>query len=138
MKRAAASPTPTRSRLTPMRVSPRVRDFILDQLSNVPALSAKAMFGGVGLYSGDQFFGIIAADVLYFKVGDSNRLAFDAAGSMPFRPYADRAMTMPYYNVPISILEDALALTAWAEDSIKVASSLGKNTRRRRRTSASA
>jgi DNA transformation protein len=104
-----------------MRVSAGFRDFILDQLSGMSGLRARAMFGGVGLYAGDVFFGIIAADVLYFKVDVTNRTEYESAGSAPFKPYADRAMTMPYYNVPIEVLEDAAALSEWAARSVKVA-----------------
>ena len=117
-----------------MRVSTSFRDFVLDQLSGVDRLRARAMFGGVGLYSDDVFFGILAADVLYFKVDDSNRREFEAEGSRPFQPYPDRAMTMPYYNVPASILEDASSLVAWARRSIKVAQVARKPTRSARRS----
>ena len=104
-----------------MRVSAGFRDFALDQLSGVDGLRAKAMFGGVGLYADDVFFGILAADVLFFKVDDTNRHEYETAGSSPFKPYADRAMTMPYYNVPIAVLEDAVALGEWAARAVKVA-----------------
>ena len=39
----------------------------------------------------------------------------------PFKPYADRAMTMPYYNVPIVVLEDAVMLGEWAARAVAVA-----------------
>ena len=104
-----------------MRVSASFRDFVLDQLSGVDGLRAQAMFGGVGLYAEDVFFGILAADVLFFKVDDTNRREYETAGSSPFTPYADRAMTMPYYNVPIAVLEDAVALSEWAARALKVA-----------------
>jgi DNA transformation protein len=110
-----------RAKLTPMRVSRGFREFALDQLAGVRDFRAQAMFGGVGLYSGDVFFGILAADVLYFKVGDANRAEYERAGSKPFKPYADRAMKMPYYNVPTATLEDTAALAAWAERAIAVA-----------------
>lgn len=58
------------------------------------------MFGGIGLYAEDHFFGILAADVLYFKIDDTNRGDDEAAGARPFKPYADLPMTMPYFNVP--------------------------------------
>ncbi len=64
------------------------------------------MFGGVGLYSDDTFFGILAADVLYFKVDDTNRRQYEQADSKPLKPYADRPMTMSYYDVPASVVED--------------------------------
>lgn len=111
-----------------MRVTGSFRDFVLDQLSGVRHVRARAMFGGVGLYADDVFFGILAADVLYFKVGETNRPDYDAAGSRPFKPYADRSMAMPYYNVPIDVLEDAGTLASWARRSVEVA----KASRKRR------
>ena len=104
-----------------MHVSVGFRNFVLGQLSGVDGLRARAMFGGVGLYAGDVFFGILAADVLFFKVDDTNRRAYEAAGSSPFKPYADRAMTMPYYDVPVVVLEDAATLQEWAAQAVAVA-----------------
>ena len=104
-----------------MRVSDSFRDFALDQLSGVRGLRAQAMFGGVGLYAGDVFFGILAADVLYFKVDDTTRRDYESAGCAPFKPYADRAMTMPYYNVPIGVLENPVTLSEWATRAVAVA-----------------
>ena len=104
-----------------MHVSASFREFVLDQLASVDSLRARAMFGGVGLYAEDVFFGILAADVLFLKVDDTNRREYEAAGSSPFKPYADRAMTMPYYNVPIVVLEDAGALGEWAARAVAVA-----------------
>jgi DNA transformation protein len=95
--------------LRSMRSSSAFRDFALDQLSGVPGVTARAMFGGIGLYAGDVFFGIIANDVLYLKVNDSNRSEYEAAGSRAFRPFADRAMVMPYYEAPVGVLESSKA-----------------------------
>ena len=112
---------PARGPLRSMRVSAGFRDFVLDQLTGVDGLRARAMFGGVGLYAQDVFFGILAADALFFKVDDANRRDYEDAGSSPFKPYADRAMTMPYYNVPVVVLEDAVALGEWAARAVAVA-----------------
>jgi DNA transformation protein len=79
------------------------------------------MFGGVGLYADDVFFGIVAADELFFKVDDTNRREYETAGSGPFKPYPDRAMTMPYYRVPLVVLEDAAMLGEWAVHAVAVA-----------------
>ena len=104
-----------------MHVSASFREFVLDQLAGLDGLRARAMFGGVGLYADEVFFGILADDVLFFKVDDTNRRAYEAAGSSPFKPYADRAMTMPYYNVPIVVLEDGVKLGQWAARAVAVA-----------------
>ena len=109
-------------KLGPMRVSDGFREFVLDQLDSIPGLYARAMFGGVGLYAGDVFFGILASDVLYFKVDASNRGDYEAAGSKPFAPYPDRqSMTMSYYDVPVSVLDNGPTLVSWAERALDVA-----------------
>lgn len=110
-----------RGRLKSLRVNASVRDFVLDQLADLEGLRSRAMFGGVGLYAGDVFFGIVAADVLYFKVDDSTRAQYEAAGSKPFKPYDDRAMTMPYYAVPVEVLESAPTLVEWARRAVATA-----------------
>jgi DNA transformation protein len=104
-----------------LRVTPEFRDFVLDQLARIPQLRAKRMFGGVGLYSADCFFGIVAADELFFKVDDSNRSAYEAAGSEPFRPVADGRVSMSYWRVPIEVLEDPGELATWALAAIRAA-----------------
>ena len=91
------------------------------------------MFGGVGLYAGDVFFGILAADTLYLKVDDSNRAQYEAAGTTPFKPYADRPVTMAYYQVPAAVIEDGDQLAAWARASVRVAEHARATPRKARR-----
>ncbi len=45
--------------------------YVLEQLSALKDLTSRRMFGGVGLYGEGVFFGLIANDVLYFKVGEA-------------------------------------------------------------------
>jgi DNA transformation protein len=116
-----------------MRVSDSYRDFVLDQLTGLPGLRPRAMFGGIGLYAGEHFFGILAADVLFLKVDDTNRADYETLGSSPFKPYADRPMTMPYYDVPAQVLEDPETLREWASRSIAIAKASTKARRPRAR-----
>ncbi|MGQ0735626.1 MAG: TfoX/Sxy family protein [Acidobacteriota bacterium] len=109
-----------------MHVTSSFREFVLDQLAGVDGLWARSMFGGVGLYANDLFFGILAADELYFKVDDTNRRDYEAAGSAPFRPYADQPTTMGYYSVPIAVLEDERTLVEWAGRAVSVAATARK------------
>jgi DNA transformation protein and related proteins len=118
-----------------MRVSDGFRSFVIDQLSSVAGLRARPMFGGFGLYADDLFFGILAADVLYLKVDDSNRADYVRVKSAAFHPFADRPMSMSYFSVPLSVLESAPTLAAWAERSIAVARTGGKSAARSSRKS---
>ena len=119
-----------------LRVTPEFRDFVLDQLAQVRELRAQRMFGGIGLYSGERFFGIVAADELFFKVGDENRGAYEAAGSEPFRPVAARPVSMSYWRVPIEVLEDPAELRAWAENAIAAAARVAASKPRPRKKKA--
>ena len=116
-----------------MRVSDGFRAFVLEQLAGVKSVRARAMFGGVGLYAGDVFFGILAADTLYLKVDDSNRGRYEAAGMEAFKPYAGKSMTMSYYKVPAGVIEDPDELAVWARASVRVAMSARPARRKGRR-----
>ena len=104
-----------------MSISKGFVDFVVEQLAGCGPIATKRMFGGVGIYAGDVFFAIIANDVLYLKADGETRSDFERAGSAPFRPYGDERTSMQYYDVPVSILEDADALAAWGRKAIAAA-----------------
>jgi DNA transformation protein len=79
------------------------------------------MFGGVGIYSGELFFALIADDTVYFKTDESTRHEFEARGMGPFRPFGDDGGTMQYYQLPEDLLEDPDALRPWAEKAVAIA-----------------
>ncbi len=110
------------SRLRSLKVSAGFKSFVLDQLEELGDVTPRSMFGGVGLYHRDVFFGILARDTLYLKVGDSNRADYRRARMKPFRPYPDRSGTMEYFAVPLEILESPTDLSVWAGKAIAVAS----------------
>jgi DNA transformation protein len=103
-------------------MSQSFRVYVLDQLRRVtPGVRDRSMFGGVGIYAGDLFFALIAEDVLYLKVDESTRPAFEARGLGPFRPYGPSGEVMQYYEIPEDLLEDPETLRPWVEAAISVA-----------------
>ncbi len=113
-----------------MAISSGYRDFVVEQLAQHASITSKSMFGGVGLYADGYFFALIADDRLYFKVDDSNRPDFEAAGMGPFRPYDDDR-AMKYYEVPVDVLEDADDLGRWVGKAVEVARQAKKGKRRK-------
>jgi DNA transformation protein and related proteins len=103
-----------------MPVSRAFREFVLDQLSGIPDMTSRSMFGGLGLYSGAHFFGLVWNDVLFLKVDDATRPAYKAAGMQPFNPYPERGATFQYYQVPLGVVESADELMRWAEAAVRV------------------
>ena len=66
-----------------MAVSDDYRTFVLEQLQPAGRVTARRMFGGVGLYLDGLFFALIDDDTVYFKADESNRARFEQAGSRP-------------------------------------------------------
>ena len=104
-----------------MAVSDGYKAYVLEQLHIIGPVTAKAMFGGIGLYRAGTFFGLMDDDALYFKVDDSTRGDFEDAGCAPFRPYGEGSYSMQYYEVPADVLEDRSVLGAWADKAVAVA-----------------
>ena len=112
-----------------MPVSDDYRDFVLEQLAPAGRVTARAMFGGVGLYLDGLFCALIDDDTLYFKADQTTRARYEQAGSNQFCPFPDRPEpAMAYWQVPAEVLEDTDALTVWAHEAMAVA--LAKRARR--------
>ena len=93
------------------------KEFIEDQLAGLtPACEIRRMFGGWGVYQGDQFFGIIFKGRLYFKTNEATRARYKKFGMKPFKPSAKQTLKN-YYEVPADILENQKKLEMWARDS---------------------
>jgi len=92
------------------------RDFVLDQLSDLQNLTCRPMFGGYGLYCDRVFFGIVQKGRLYFKTNATTAPRYRERKMKPFRPNAKQTLKN-YYEVPVSVLEDAGELTIWARQA---------------------
>ena len=106
-----------------MAVSREWEEFVLEQLSGLGRVRSRRMFGGVGLWLDGTFFGLVvgtAGDV-YFKVDDGNRDAYEAAGSGPFKPFADKAYAMSFWRVPADVIDDPDEMADWARDAVAAA-----------------
>jgi DNA transformation protein len=113
-----------------MAVRSEYLQYVLEQLSGLPRVTSRRMFGGIGLYCDGLFFGLIDNDTLFFKVDDSNRPDYVARGMAAFRPFPDRPdQSMSYFEVPADALEDRDELTAWARKSVAAALATAKPAR---------
>jgi DNA transformation protein len=102
-----------------MPVGDEYLNYVLERLGVTGPVTAKRMFGGAGVYSGSVCFALVADDVLYLKVDDSNRGEFEAAGRGAFSPFGTYSMS--YFELPADVLEDDGRLKAWAGRAIAAA-----------------
>jgi DNA transformation protein and related proteins len=95
-------------------------DYVLEQLAELGPVTSKAMFGGHGLYLGDQFFAVVHRDRLYFKTDEQARAEYARRGSGPFQPNERQTLTS-YWEVPADVLENPGLAVEWARDAVACA-----------------
>jgi len=105
-----------------MPVQEQYLAYILEQLTRLGSLRSNRMFGGIGLYSREIFFGLIDDDTLFFKTDEANIAPYRERNMPRFMPFPDRPdAVLGYHQVPADVIEDAEQLVAWARKSVEVA-----------------
>ena len=119
-----------------MPVGAAFLQYVLEQLERTGRVTSRRMFGGVGLYCDDLFFGIIDDDTLFFKVNDTTRPDYESRRMKPFRPFKDKPdVSLTYYTVPPDVLDDAEELVSWARRALAVAAAAPAKKKAARRKS---
>jgi len=103
-----------------MTVSNDFLGFIIDQLSAWGDVTSRRMFGGAGLFRDGMMFGLVADNIVYLKVDETNKEKYLAAGSSPLKPFPGRPTILSYFEIPPEILEDAEELIEWVEESLSI------------------
>lgn len=113
-------------------------DFVLAHFNRCAPITARAMFGGYGLYIEEieeVMFALIANETLYFKVDDENRNDFVAAGMGPFVYLGKhKPVKMSYYQLPEEILSDIETLPKWISKAHSVARRTKQKSKKKRVT----
>ncbi len=96
--------------------------FVLELMTPVGEVRARAMFGGYGIYREDIMFAIIVDDRLYFKADSATHRKFTARNLGQFTYVArGKTVTMQYYEAPPEVFEAPLAMRIWAQQSVAAA-----------------
>ena len=104
-----------------MVLNDKFAEYIMDQLSGIKGASMKRMFGGAGIFHDGKMFALIHEARFFLKVDDRNIERFKERGMEQFKPFKDKPMRMPYYEVPSEVLENKEELNDWAGSSLRAA-----------------
>lgn len=96
---------------------PNSRDFIghVLELLRPSTSSARAMFGGHGIYIDGMIVGVVVDDTLYLKTDDESRAHFLERDLPPFtyRKKTGAVEVTSYYRPPDEALESPDAMREW-------------------------
>jgi DNA transformation protein len=95
-------------------------DFIIDQLEEFGPIEPKKMFGGIGFFKEGLMFAMIGYGCFRLKVDDSNKQEYEEAGMLPLVS-GTKKKSMPYWEVPVEVIEDKHELIKWAKKSYAAA-----------------
>jgi DNA transformation protein len=98
--------------------------------------TARAMFGGHGVYLDGLIVAIVVGDTLYFKTDDQTRPAYTERSLEPFS-YATKGgslYAMSYHRAPEEAVEAAPAMQVWLRPALGAAL---RNAQKKPRTAAS-
>lgn len=94
-------------------------EFLLEQLRDLEGgVTARAMFGAHGLYSGGTFFAIVWRGTLYLKTDARSRSQYVRRGMTPFQPNAKQTLKR-YYQAPADVIDSRRHLLEWSERAVR-------------------
>jgi DNA transformation protein len=95
--------------------SPDFIAHVQELMRGAGTVSARAMFGGHGLYVDGMIVAIVVADVLYLKTDETTRPAFveHGLGQFQYRTRNGVIEGTGYYQPPEEALESAPAMREW-------------------------
>lgn len=106
-----------------MAVTAAFDAFVRELLAGLGEVRTRRMFGGLGLYCGDLFFGLADDEAIFLKADADNEAAFVEAGCPLFSyPGKDgEALTLRYRRLPDAAMDDAEEAVRWARLGVEAA-----------------
>lgn len=98
-------------------------EFLRDQLAPLGRVTMRRMFGKTGVFCDGVMLGMVADDILYFRVDDDNRAAFKEAESSPPLNYEKQGRTidLSFWRAPERLLDEPDELVAWGRAALAAA-----------------
>jgi len=106
-----------------MVASASYAEFLREQLAPLGAIGLRRMFGKTGVFCDGAMLGIVADDVLYFRVDDGNRDAFAEAKAHPPLNYAKGGalIDLAFWRAPDRLLDEPDEFLVWARAALAAA-----------------
>jgi DNA transformation protein len=104
-----------------MKVSEDYKSYVEEQFSSFGPVIFKKMFGGYGIFKDEVMFGMISpGDIFRMRADESNVNDYLDEGMKQFPSHGGKK-GMPYWDVPVHVLEDQNGLKIWAKKAVEAA-----------------
>ncbi|HVH79986.1 MAG TPA: TfoX/Sxy family protein [Stellaceae bacterium] len=98
-------------------------EFLRDHLAPLGHITMRRMFGKTGVFCDGLMFGMVTDNMLYFRVDDQNRAAFDEAASVPPLNYEKQGalIDLSFWRAPERLYDEPDEFVAWARLALAAA-----------------
>ena len=98
--------------------------YVEDLFAGLGRIRIRKMFGGAGVYSGEDMFALIDKDRVYVKSDDVLKERLQSEGGEPFEwtnPSTGKTIKMSYVSLPVNALDDREEASSWGRQALDVA-----------------
>src|SRR5882757_4414078 len=115
-----------------MVASPDFAEFLCEQLAPLGRIATRRMFGKTGIFCDGVMLVMVTANILYLRVDDGNRAAFEEARSLPPLNYAKKGtlIDLSFWRMPDRLFDDPDELLTWARAALAAARRVAKKRHR--------
>jgi DNA transformation protein and related proteins len=120
-----------------MVASDSFAEFLREQLAPLGRVTMRRMFGKTGVFCDGMMLGMVTDNMLYLRVDDHNRKAFQEAASSPPLSYEKKgsAIDLSFWRAPERLFDEPDELVTWARLAMaaarRVAAKRGRTVSRR-------
>ncbi|MEL7231089.1 MAG: TfoX/Sxy family protein [Pseudomonadota bacterium] len=99
-------------------------NYVEDLFERLGRIRIRKMFGGAGVYAGEDMFALLDGDQIYIKADDDLRADLEEQGSQPFEwtnPSTGKTIQMSYVSLPETAMDDPDEANEWGEKALRAA-----------------
>ena len=99
-------------------------EYVEDLFANLGRIRIRKMFGGAGVYSGQDMFALIDHERVYVKSDAALKADLESEGGEAFEwtnPTTGKTIQMSYVSLPVNALDSRDEASAWARKALDVA-----------------